>query len=215
MNWKDLSFWSSPTWEDLRRELFQEMNSGVRIAPDFTRWKWERAMDLCPYEQTKVIIVGQDPYYTPGVADGLAFSSGNPYYRPPSLANIYLELKNDLGLERNKNSLEGWARQGVLLFNTSLTVVEGRPNSHQGMWDYLLVDTFQTLRKKEHLVWVLWGNYARSYSGWGRHNENHLVLESAHPSPLSASRGFFGSKPFSKTNEYLAQANLELIDWSK
>ena len=173
------------------------------------------ALFYTSYENTKVVILGQDPYHTPGFAHGLAFSVNQGVRIPKSLQNIYKELQSDLECSiPNTGNLEKWAKEGVLLLNTSLTVEEGKANSHQGKGWELFTDKIISLvnRKKEPTVFILWGNNARSKKTLITKSD-HLVLESAHPSPLSASRGFLGSKPFSKANEFLKQNNRQPIDW--
>jgi uracil-DNA glycosylase len=167
------------------------------------------------YVNTKVVILGQDPYQTPGFAHGLSFSVNPGVQIPKSLQNIYKELNTDLGCYiPNNGHLKKWAEQGVLLLNTALTVVSGLSNSHQGKGWEIFTDKIISLvnEKKEPVVFILWGNNARSKKDLIT-NPQHLILESVHPSPLSASRGFFGSKPFSKTNDFLKKNGLQPIDW--
>lgn len=167
------------------------------------------------YANTKVVILGQDPYQTPGFAHGLSFSVNPGVQIPKSLQNIYKELNTDLGCYiPNNGHLKKWAEQGVLLLNTALTVVSGLSNSHQGKGWEIFTDKIISLvnEKKEPVVFILWGNNARSKKDLIT-NPQHLILESVHPSPLSASRGFFGSKPFSKTNDFLKKNGLQPIDW--
>jgi uracil-DNA glycosylase len=167
-----------------------------------------------PLEQVKVLIVGQDPYPTPGHAMGLAFSV-QPHVRPVprSLQNIYKELHDDLGIDPPEHGdLSAWSRQGVMLLNRALTVREGAPASHRGKgWEAVTERAIQVLAARQRpLVAILWGNDARSTAKW---LEGHPTVESAHPSPLSASRGFFGSRPFSRTDELLQQQGAEPVDW--
>lgn len=162
----------------------------------------------------KVIILGQDPYYVRGMADGLAFSS-NLSNTPKSLANIKKELKNDLNIDiTTNNSLINWSKQGVLLLNTVLTVEEGKPLSHHGIgWEEFSKNIFIEICKiNKPLVFILWGNEAISYKKYIK-NEKHLVISSSHPSPLSAYRTFFGSKPFSKANNHLIKNNIPAINF--
>jgi uracil-DNA glycosylase len=175
-----------------------------------------RAFDLCPLESVKVVILGQDPYHGPGQANGLCFAVGEGVALPPSLQNIFKEIESDIGkpLVHRTGDLERWAKQGVLLLNATLTVRARTAGSHQGKgWEEFTDAVIKKLsEEKESLVFILWGNYARSKGSmidW----EKHHTIESAHPSPLSAHAGFFGSKPFSKTNEYLVVHNQEPIDW--
>lgn len=174
-----------------------------------------KALELSDFDQTKVVILGQDPYYNYGQAEGLSFSVKKGVKIPPSLKNIYKELKDDLGIENSNNgSLVSWARQGVLLLNASLTVEEKKPNSHSKIGWQIFTDRIISLlnKREEPLVFILWGNFARSKKELIT-NSNHLIIESAHPSPLSARRGFFGSKPFSRTNSFLKEHNIKEIDW--
>lgn len=173
------------------------------------------ALKYTSFQDTKVVILGQDPYHGPNQAHGLSFSVNKGIRTPPSLLNIYKELNGDLGYKiPNNGYLKKWADQGVLLLNTSFTVRAGEANSHRGKGWEILTDKIIELisEKKEHVVFILWGNNAISKEGL-IDSSKHLILKSVHPSPLSASRGFFGTKPFSKTNEYLKQHNLTEIDW--
>lgn len=173
------------------------------------------ALHLTSFENTKVVILGQDPYHQKGQAHGLSFSVNKGVKIPPSLLNIYKELQTDLGLYiPNNGFLEKWAKQGVLLLNTTLTVVESNANSHQNIgWSIFTDKVISSLNEKTSpVVFILWGNNAISKEKLIT-NKNHLVLKSVHPSPLSASRGFFGSKPFSKTSEFLKLNGLKEIDW--
>ncbi len=165
--------------------------------------------------EIRVVILGQDPYHTPGAAEGLAFSvpSGQPV--PPSLKNIYKEIESDMGQCRDKSgSLRHWQSQGVLLLNTVLTVEAHQPKSHAGKgWEIFTTEVLKYLNEnREHLVFILWGRDARDKKALINESK-HLILESAHPSPLSAYHGFFGSKPFSKTNEYLKDHGIASIEW--
>lgn len=174
-----------------------------------------RALELSSYKNTKVIILGQDPYYNYGQAQGLSFSVNKGVKLPPSLRNIYKEMETDLGIKpANSGSLISWAKQGVLLLNASLTVEEKKPNSHKSIGWQIFTDRIISLlnERKEPLVFILWGNFAKSKKSLIT-NQRHLILESAHPSPLSARHGFFGSKPFSKTNEFLRKNNIKEIEW--
>ncbi len=175
-----------------------------------------RAFELTPFEHVKVVILGQDPYHGPRQAIGLSFAVEEGIALPPSLRNIYKELESDLGkpVEHKDGDLSRWAKQGVLLLNATLTVRASSAGSHQGKgWEEFTDAVIKTLsEEREHLVFILWGNYARTK---GAHIDRmkHLVIESAHPSPFSASNGFFGSKPFSKTNEYLKDQGEKEIEW--
>ncbi len=174
-----------------------------------------RAFDLTPFDKVKVVILGQDPYHGVGQANGLSFAVNESVALPPSLKNIYKELESDLGVKAITGDLERWAKQGVLLLNATLTVRASTPGSHQGKgWELFTDAAIDALSdQRKHLVFILWGNYARK-KGERIDRTNHCVIESPHPSPFSAYTGFFGSKPFSKTNEYLKQQGLKLIDWS-
>lgn len=167
------------------------------------------------FDNVKVVILGQDPYHEENQAEGLSFSVSNDVPKPSSLQNIFKELQSDLGIPFPKhNSLKPWAKQGVMLLNTVLTVEAHQAASHQKKgWETFTDDVIKIINKKEEpVVFILWGNFARSKKGLIT-NQKHYIIESAHPSGLSASRGFFGSKPFSKTNEFLKKNNLKEIDW--
>lgn len=165
--------------------------------------------------EVKVVILGQDPYHTPGAAEGLAFSVPNSQPIPPSLTNIYKEIDDDIGHHANsRGSLANWQKQGVLLLNTVLTVEAHKPKSHAGRgWETFTTATISYLNEtRPHLVFILWGRDARNKKSLVD-TSKHLVIESAHPSPLSAYNGFFGSKPFSKCNEYLKAHGMSEIKW--
>lgn len=173
------------------------------------------ALKLTPYKDVKVVIVGQDPYHGEGEAHGLSFSVQKGIKVPPSLKNIYKELESDLGIPPfPEGNLTYWAKQGVLLLNAVLTVVKDTPASHRNLgWERLTDYIIKTLNNKsDPVVFILWGNFAKEKKALIT-NPKHLVLTSAHPSPFSASYGFFGSKPFSKTNDFLIKNNLTPIDW--
>jgi uracil-DNA glycosylase len=174
-----------------------------------------KAFELTPFESVKVVILGQDPYHGPGQAHGLAFSVPRAARIPPSLRNIYKELSADLGIPPAKHgNLEAWARQGVLLLNTSLTVTEGAAGSHAGFgWETVTDDAIRALAEdRDGLVFVLWGAHAQKKASL-IDPRRHLIIKTAHPSPLSAHRGFFGSRPFSRINEYLEQEGKTPVDW--
>ena len=167
------------------------------------------------FNNVKVVIIGQDPYHGPNQAEGLSFSVSNEVLKPPSLQNIFKELESDLGIPFPKhNSLKPWAKQGVLLLNAVLTVEEHKPTSHKDKgWERFTDDVIKIINKKQQpVVFILWGAFARSKKNLIT-NPKHLIIESAHPSPFSARNGFFGSKPFSRTNEFLRKHNLKEIDW--
>ncbi|MDC3308948.1 uracil-DNA glycosylase [Crocinitomicaceae bacterium] len=175
-----------------------------------------RAFDLCPFEKVKVVILGQDPYPTKGYANGLSFSvNDNIYPFPKSLNNIFKEIHNDIGISFPENGdLTRWAEQGVLLLNTVLTVEEGSPDSHKGIgWEKFTNGVIELLSdQKQELVFMLWGAKATAKTSL-INEDKHMVLSSVHPSPLSAYRGFFGCKHFSKANDYLNENNLSVINW--
>ncbi|MBK8884307.1 MAG: uracil-DNA glycosylase [Bacteroidales bacterium] len=173
------------------------------------------AFDLCPFEKTKAVIIGQDPYHGPGQAHGLCFSVRDGVAFPPSLLNIFKEIEQDLGLTRpSSGNLERWARQGVLLLNATLTVRAHQAGSHQKKgWEEFTDAAISSINKeKQNLVFFLWGAYAQK-KGEAIDRTRHLVLESVHPSPLSASRGFFGNHHFSRCNEYLGSKGIAPVDW--
>jgi uracil-DNA glycosylase len=174
-----------------------------------------KAFDSCDFDQVKVVIIGQDPYHGPGQANGLCFSVRDGVRVPPSLVNIFKEIKNDLGKSiPATGDLERWANQGVLLLNATLTVRAGTPGSHQNKgWENFTDAAIQKVSsEKENVVFLLWGAYAQK-KGEIIDRSKHLVLMSAHPSPFSADRGFFGNKHFSKTNQYLKSKGLKEIEW--
>jgi len=167
------------------------------------------------YADVKVLVLGQDPYHGPGQAHGLCFSVQRDIEPPPSLVNIFKELRDDIGIPiPGHGNLESWARRGVLLLNTTLTVRAGQAASHQGKgWETFTDQVIRVVNEKPFVVFVLWGAHARKKKVL-IDTQRHVVVESAHPSPLSAHNGFFGSRPFSKVNEALRNARLEEIDWS-
>ena len=173
------------------------------------------ALKLTSYKDTKVVIMGQDPYHGEGEAHGLSFSVQDGVKIPPSLVNIYKELNNDLGIPiSNSGNLTKWAKEGVLLLNAVLTVEKDKPASHRNLgWELLTDYIIKALNQKDSpVVFILWGNFAKEKKKYIT-NPHHLVIESAHPSPFSANYGFFGSRPFSKTNEFLKQNNIPPINW--
>lgn len=174
------------------------------------------AFNYTPFDKVKVVILGQDPYHGPGQANGLCFSVKSGISKPPSLQNIFKELYSDLGIPISLNgNLENWAKQGVLLMNATLTVRSGQAGSHQNKgWENFTDTAIKALSdKKQHLVFILWGNYAQAKQLL-IDPLRHLIIKSAHPSPFSVERGFFGSKPFSKCNSYLKEKGLGEIDWN-
>jgi uracil-DNA glycosylase len=173
------------------------------------------AFEKTPFDSVKVVILGQDPYHEPGQAHGLCFSVNDGIALPPSLQNIYKELEDDLSIpQKTSGNLEHWAKQGVLLLNATLTVRAHQAGSHQhrGWEEFTDAVIHRVAEEKEHIVFILWGSYAQK-KGEFIDSYKHRILKSAHPSPLSSYRGFFGSKPFSKTNQYLQQTGQNPIIW--
>ncbi|MBR7101319.1 MAG: uracil-DNA glycosylase [Clostridia bacterium] len=174
------------------------------------------ALKYTPYNETKVVILGQDPYHEIGQAHGLSFSVKKGIKIPPSLVNIYKELNTDIGMAiPTHGELTSWAKQGVLLLNATLTVRQGQANSHQNIgWSIFTDEVIKKLDKNDNpIVFILWGGNARSKKKYIT-NKNHFVIESVHPSPLSAYNGFFGSRPFSRTNEFLESKGIKPINWN-
>lgn len=175
-----------------------------------------KALELTPLKDVKVVILGQDPYHGEGQANGLSFSVNKGIKLPPSLRNIYKELEQDLGIPTpTHGDLTNWSKQGVLLLNSVLTVEKGKPGSHKNMgWqEYTDGIIKQISEEKENIVFILWGKYAESKKELIDNNK-HKIIISTHPSPFSARKGFFGSKPFSRTNNYLKEHNKKEIDWN-
>lgn len=212
-------------WQDLlgpemEKEYYQNLRKKlVREYMDHTIYPEAEdifnALHHTSYKDTKVLILGQDPYHGPGQAHGFAFSVKKGVRIPPSLLNIYKELRDDLNCYiPNNGNLIKWADQGVLLLNTGLTVRKGQANSHKSLgWERFTDHIIKLLNDKEEpVVFILWGGHARSKKKFIT-NKNHLILESVHPSPLSSYRGFFGSKHFSKTNIFLRERGISPIDW--
>lgn len=205
---------AKPYMTKLKAFLSNEKKEGKTIFPRGE--EYFAALNTTPFDKVKVVIIGQDPYHGPGQAHGLCFSVKPGVGIPPSLMNIYKELKNDLGISPpNHGYLLDWAKQGVLLLNAVLTVQAGMANSHQGKgWELFTDAVVHALNdEREGLVFVLWGSYAQK-KGAFIDRTKHYVIEGPHPSPLSAHRGFFGSKPFSKINAYLRSRGVKEIDWS-
>ncbi|MCA9366199.1 uracil-DNA glycosylase [Candidatus Kaiserbacteria bacterium] len=214
-----------PSWEavlksEFEKEYFKKLAETVRDAylkgPVYPPPQQVfNAFTLCPFDNVKVVILGQDPYHGPNQAHGLSFSVPDGVQTPPSLQNIYKEIQSDIGTPvPASGNLERWARQGVLLLNATLTVLPAQAGSHQGLgWEEFTDAVIKTISEhKEHVVFMLWGSYARSKASlidW----EKHLVLEAPHPSPLSAHRGFLGCKHFSQANQYLKEHKLEPVEW--
>lgn len=172
------------------------------------------ALRFTDYDDVKVVILGQDPYHGLGEAHGLSFSVHQNIAMPPSLQNIFKELENDLGIKRTNSDLTDWAKQGVLLLNSIMTVEKDKPLSHQNKgWEQFTDNIIKYLNDREEpVIFLLWGSFARSKKSLIT-NKRHFIIESVHPSPLSAYRGFFGSKPFSKINNFLEENNKEKINW--
>ena len=173
-----------------------------------------RAIELTPFEEVKVVIIGQDPYHNDNQANGLCFSVSDKVTAPPSLKNIFKELEDDLGIKKTSNELEMWAKQGVLLLNATLTVRAHEANSHKDLgWekftDFIIKEISD---KKENVVFVLWGAFAQKKAGLIDASK-HFIIQSAHPSPFSVHKGFFGSRPFSKINQFLEEKGKEPINW--
>ena len=203
---------AKPYWQELQRFVAGERARYTVFPPDPEVFA---ALHLTPFEITRVVILGQDPYHGPKQAHGLCFSVPRGVAVPPSLANIYTELRSDLGIDTpSHGNLEAWARQGVLLLNATLTVRAGQANSHQGRgWELFTDEVLKRVNDKPHrVVFILWGAYARRKKALVD-LDRHVVIESPHPSPLSAHNGFFGSKPFSRTNAALRAAGLDVINW--
>lgn len=202
----------APYFADLKSFLVEEKQHYAVYPPGKLIFN---AFNLTPFDKVKVVILGQDPYHGPGQAHGLSFSVPDGVQFPPSLMNIFKELNNDLGIPMaHSGNLEKWAREGVLLLNASLTVRAGQAASHSRHgWETFTDAAIRALsEEREHLVFILWGNYAIAKRAL-IDPFKHLILTSVHPSPLSASRGFFGCHHFSKTNNYLIEHNIEPIDW--
>jgi len=214
-SWKDAlaAEWDMPYFAALTDFVRGEYMAGKQIYP--APGNIFAAFDLCPFDKVKVVIIGQDPYHEPGQAHGLCFSVKSPTPPPPSLLNIYKEISDDLGRpSKTGGDLTDWARQGVLLLNSTLTVQCHAAASHAGKgWETFTDAAVRALNeKRKNIVYILWGGYAQRKGAFINADEN-LVLKSPHPSPLSASGGFFGNKHFSRANEYLAAHGESPIDW--
>ena len=217
-----MTTWNEILAEEMQKDYYQELQAfvqkrraEVRVFPEeknvFT------ALELTPFESVKVVILGQDPYHGFGQAHGLSFSVQKGIPLPPSLKNIYKELQEDIGGELpTEGDLSHWAKQGVLLLNTVLTVEEGNANSHKGMgWERLTNRLIESLNELKHpVIFILWGKPAQDKEKLIT-NSNHVILKAPHPSPLSAYRGFFGSKPFSRVNDILIQQGQTPIRWTE
>jgi uracil-DNA glycosylase len=206
---------SQPYMQSLKAFLRQQKTQRKVIYPASDNWF--NAFNSTPFSEVKVVILGQDPYHGPGQAHGLCFSVLPGVAFPPSLVNIYKEIENDLGVSGPPDGcLQGWASQGVLLLNATLTVERSRAGSHQGKgWEQFTDRAIQALdQQRNGLVFLLWGSYAQK-KGQIINSNKHLILKAPHPSPLSAHRGFFGCGHFSKANQWLQKQGLEPIDWSR
>ena len=199
---------------DLKKKLLDLRNQKIIFYPSGK--KIFNAFNLTPFNELKVVILGQDPYHGPNQAHGLSFSVPSTIKPPPSLINIFKELENDLGKKINyqNGNLEKWAKQGVLLLNSSLTVEKSKPLSHQNYGWIEFTDRVISIISDElkNIVFILWGSFAQSKKQL-IDSRKHLILTSPHPSPLSAHRGFFGSKPFSKTNTFLQSKQIDRVNW--
>lgn len=232
--------WKAALTEEFGKKYFRDLTSFVKheyleygknkICPIYPQPRNVfRAFEMCPFNEVKVVILGQDPYHGTaensqgkivGQANGLSFAVDSDISLPPSLKNIFKEIKTDLNIEpiQTNSGIDGdlsrWAKQGVLLLNSTLTVQAGMPGSHQkkGWEEFTDAVIRQLSERREHIVFLLWGNYAKQ-KGLHIDRSKHLVLEAAHPSPFSVHNGFFGCKHFSKTNEYLRKQGLGEIDW--
>lgn len=203
-----------PYMAELKRFLVGEREQGKRIFPAGANWF--RALDLTPLDQVRVVILGQDPYHGPGQAHGLCFSVPNGVQPPPSLVNIFKELQSDIGVRPARHGfLEHWARQGVLLLNSVLTVEMGRAASHRERgWERFTDAVIRIVNEKpEPVVFMLWGSYAQKKADFVD-TSRHLVLKAPHPSPLSAHSGFFGCRHFSEANRFLEERGLAPVDWA-
>lgn len=210
--WVDLRFWKNGLWDEVKKCLAHEEAQGHIIFPP--KKQIFRSLTLTPLLKTRVVILGQDPYHTPGAADGLAFSVPEGYRIPPSLANIFKELQSDLNFSENlRGPLDGWARQGILLINSVWTCRAHQAHSHSSIgWQNLTKEILETLSDANFdTIFVLWGNHAQTYANYLP--KNSWIIKSPHPSPLSAHNGFFGSRPFSKINQYLTMGGEPPIDW--
>ena len=217
-----MTTWNEILAEEMQKDYYQELQAfvqkrraEVRVFPE--EKNVFNALELTPFESVKVVILGQDPYHGFGQAHGLSFSVQKGIPLPPSLKNIYKELQEDIGGELpTEGDLSHWAKQGVLLLNTVLTVEEGNANSHKGMgWERLTNRLIESLNELNHpVIFILWGKPAQEKEKLIT-NPSHVILKAPHPSPLSAYRGFFGSKPFSRVNDILIQQGQTPIRWTE
>jgi uracil-DNA glycosylase len=214
-DWKNAlqAEFQSEYMQKLKSFLIAEINNNKTIYPHDN--EIFNAFNLTSFAQTKIVIIGQDPYHGPNQAHGLSFSVQKGVNVPPSLRNIFKELKSDLNQELpDHGNLEHWSKQGVLLLNAVLTVEKSKPASHQNKgWEIFTDRVIELLnQKREHLVFILWGSFAQKKGACIDRNK-HLIIQSPHPSPFSAHRGFFGSRPFSQANNYLVEHGIQPIKW--
>lgn len=211
--------WDIVLKEEYEKEYFKKIITNVKseynnkiIYPEYDRLFY--AFKMTVYKDIKVVILGQDPYHGEGEANGLCFSVNRGIKMPPSLKNIYKELYSDLGIERTDTDLSDWAKSGVLLLNSVLTVEKDKPASHKFIgWEEFTDTVIKKINEKEEpVVFILWGNFAKSKIKYIT-NKKHLIISSSHPSPFSVRQGFFGSRPFSRTNEYLVKNGMKEIKW--
>lgn len=211
--------WDIILEDEMKQEYFKKL--GIFVKKEYKEKivfpPYENVFDalrFTDYDDVKVVILGQDPYHGIGEAHGLSFSVYEGISMPPSLQNIFKELESDLGIKRNKSDLTDWAKQGVLLLNSIMTVEKDKPLSHKDKgWEIFTDNIIKYLNDREEpVIFLLWGSFARSKKALIT-NKKHYVIESVHPSPLSAYRGFFGSKPFSKINNILKENHMEEINW--
>ena len=199
-----------PYFKKIKDHLISDNAEGKIVLPEPKNFF--RAFDLCELNKVKVVIIGQDPYHTPGVPNGLAFSVNKNQKLPPSLINIFREIESDLGIKNYIGDLSAWSRQGVLLLNTCLSVCAGLPASHSNIgWENFTNAAIEEIQKKENIIFLLWGKHAQQKKAFIQ--EDNFILEAAHPSPLSANNGFFGCNHFSKTNNLLTSLGSDPIDW--
>lgn len=224
MNVKIHDSWKNVLSDEFEKPYFRNVTDFVR--GEYNKWaaggpaiypapaQIFNAFDNCPFDDVRVVIIGQDPYHTPGAAHGLCFSVPDGEPIPPSLRNIYREIENDMGRpSATHGDLTPWARQGVLLLNSTLTVMAHAAASHSGRgWEQFTDAVIRALAQRDGIVYMLWGSYAQKKAEFVDADKN-LVLKSVHPSPLSASRGFFGNHHFSRANEYLMARGKNPIDW--
>ena len=211
--------WDVVLKDELKKDYFKKLGIFVKneyktktVFPDYKNIF--NALRFTDYDEVKVVILGQDPYHGIGEAHGLSFSVKEGIKMPPSLQNIFKELYSDLGIKRTKSDLTDWAKEGVLLLNSIMTVVKDTPLSHKNKgWEIFTDTVISKLNEREDpVIFLLWGSFARSKKELIT-NKRHKIIESVHPSPLSANRGFFGSRPFSKINNYLKDMSKEEINW--